>query len=131
MFGIGAGEFVLILIVGLIVFGPSQLPSVGRSLGKALREFNKARSALSTALADIQAEPEERQPKKAEKVEPVKNEPVEQKNVAPKPITTVDLNEMINSNPINTSDGIKISTAPAELPVEKVVLSKTDAVKES
>lgn len=123
MFGIGAGEFILILVVGLIVFGPSQLPSVGRYLGKAIREFRKAQSALSTALSDIQAEPIS---------QPIKKEPpVEQKNVAPKPITTVDLNEMINSNPINTSDGIKISTAPAELPVEKVVLSKTDAVKES
>ncbi len=39
MFGIGAGEFVLILIVGLIVFGPSKLPELGRSLGKLLREF--------------------------------------------------------------------------------------------
>lgn len=126
MFGIGAGEFVLILIVGLIVFGPSQLPSVGRSLGKALREFNKARSALSTALADIQAEPEERQPKKAEKVEPVKNEPVEQ----PKRTTVDDVTIMINSNPINvesiTAKPLIVESAP-----EKINLSKTDAVKES
>ena len=50
MFGIGAGEFVIILIVGLIVFGPSKLPEVGRGLGKLLREFRKAQAALSETL---------------------------------------------------------------------------------
>ena len=116
MFGIGAGEFILILVVGLIVFGPSQLPSVGRSLGKAIREFRKAQAALSNAFNDIESE--------AVTPEPKKNIPVEKKSVA-------DINEMINSNPINTAGGIKISTAPAELPVDKIVLSKTEAVKES
>lgn len=53
MFGIGAGEFVLILIVGLIVFGPSKLPEFGRSLGKLIREFRKAQSALSASLNDL------------------------------------------------------------------------------
>ena len=53
MFGIGAGEFVLILIVGLIVFGPSKLPEFGRSLGKLLREFRKAQAALSTTINDL------------------------------------------------------------------------------
>ncbi len=50
MFGIGAGEFIVILIVGLIVFGPSKLPEVGRALGKCLREFRKAQAALSATL---------------------------------------------------------------------------------
>lgn len=50
MFGIGAGEFVIILIVALIVFGPGQLPELGRSLGKALRAFRKAQSELSATL---------------------------------------------------------------------------------
>ena len=50
MFGIGAGEFIVILIVGLIVFGPSKLPEVGRAIGKGLREFRKAQAALSATL---------------------------------------------------------------------------------
>ena len=50
MFGIGAGEFVVILIVALIVFGPSKLPEVGRAIGKGLREFRKAQAALSATL---------------------------------------------------------------------------------
>ena len=53
MFGIGAGEFIVILVVGLIVFGPSKLPEIGRALGKALREFRKAQAALSATLNDI------------------------------------------------------------------------------
>ena len=50
MFGIGAPELVLILIVGLIVFGPGKLPEMGRTLGKGLREFHKASNALTTAI---------------------------------------------------------------------------------
>ena len=50
MFGIGIPEFILILIVGLIVFGPSKLPEVGRAVGKGLREFKKASSALQATL---------------------------------------------------------------------------------
>ena len=61
MFGIGAGEFVLILIAGLILFGPSKLPELGRSLGKLLREFRKAQAALSATLEES-AEPEKKSP---------------------------------------------------------------------
>ena len=50
MFGIGAPELVLILIVGLIVFGPGKLPEMGRTLGKGLREFRKASNALTAAI---------------------------------------------------------------------------------
>ncbi len=52
MFGIGMGEFILILIVGLIIFGPKNLPEVGKALGKGLREFRKAQAALSATLEE-------------------------------------------------------------------------------
>lgn len=69
MFGIGAGEFVLILIAGLILFGPSKLPELGRSLGKALREFRKAQAALSKTLEESVEEPQKKSPPpSAEKV---------------------------------------------------------------
>ena len=57
MFGIGMGEFILILIVGLIVFGPSKLPELGRALGKGLREFRKAQAALTASLEESASEP--------------------------------------------------------------------------
>lgn len=43
MFGsLGFGEVMMILIIGLIIFGPKKLPEIGRSLGNAIREFRRA-----------------------------------------------------------------------------------------
>ena len=50
MFGIGVPELILILVVGLVVFGPGKLPEMGRSLGKGIREFRKASNALTAAI---------------------------------------------------------------------------------
>lgn len=50
MFGIGVPELILILVVGLIAFGPGKLPEMGRSLGKGIREFRKASNALTAAI---------------------------------------------------------------------------------
>lgn len=54
MFGIGMGEFILIVIVGLLVFGVDRLPEYGRSLAKLFREFRKAQNALTTALQEVE-----------------------------------------------------------------------------
>ncbi|GBD30627.1 Sec-independent protein translocase protein TatAd [bacterium HR32] len=40
--GIGAPELVVILLVALLIFGPSRLAEVGSSLGRAVRDFRKA-----------------------------------------------------------------------------------------
>ena len=47
---LSAPELIMILVVGLVVFGPGKLPEVARSLGKGVREFKKATNALSQAL---------------------------------------------------------------------------------
>ena len=60
MFGIGAGELVLILIAGLIIFGPGELPKIGRAVGKGLREFRKAQAAFTATLDEVSAEPEKK-----------------------------------------------------------------------
>ena len=45
MFGsLGAPELIVILVVALVVFGPSKLPELGKSLGEAIRGFKKAMS---------------------------------------------------------------------------------------
>lgn len=49
MFGIGVPELVLILIIGLVVFGPGKLPEIGSSVGRSMKEF---KSALSGAAED-------------------------------------------------------------------------------
>ncbi len=50
MFGIGMPELILILVIGLIVFGPGKLPEMGRMLGKGMREFRKASDMLTQAM---------------------------------------------------------------------------------
>jgi TatA/E family protein of Tat protein translocase len=40
--GIGASELAVILLIALLIFGPSRLAEVGSSLGKAVRDFRKA-----------------------------------------------------------------------------------------
>ncbi len=42
MFGLGATEILVILVVVIIFFGAKKLPDVGRGLGQAMREFRKA-----------------------------------------------------------------------------------------
>lgn len=41
MFGLGLPELAIVLVIALVVFGPSKLPSLGKSLGEAIRGFKK------------------------------------------------------------------------------------------
>ncbi|NLY39975.1 MAG: twin-arginine translocase TatA/TatE family subunit [Firmicutes bacterium] len=52
MFGkIGMWEIVLICAVALIVFGPAKLPELGRSIGRALREFRQAARDIGQSIS--------------------------------------------------------------------------------
>ncbi len=39
---LGFGEILLIVFVGLLIFGPSKLPQLGKAAGETLKEFKKA-----------------------------------------------------------------------------------------
>jgi sec-independent protein translocase protein TatA len=39
MFGLGPTEVVMIIVVALVIFGPSQLPKVGKALGESVKSF--------------------------------------------------------------------------------------------
>ena len=39
---IGFPELLLILVIALVIFGPSKLPELGKGLGRGIREFRKA-----------------------------------------------------------------------------------------
>ena len=41
MGGLGFPEMVVILIIALVIFGPSRLPQLGEGLGKAIRGFKE------------------------------------------------------------------------------------------
>jgi len=58
MFGsIGVPELLIILAIALLIFGPKKLPEVGKSIGKALREFRKTSDEIKGKIEDeIQAE---------------------------------------------------------------------------
>lgn len=58
MFGtLGGPELFLILVIALIVFGPSRLPDIGKSMGKMLGEFRKASSDFKRTLEEeVEAE---------------------------------------------------------------------------
>lgn len=43
---IGMSELLIILLVALLLFGPRKLPELGRSLGQAIREFQKGARSI-------------------------------------------------------------------------------------
>ncbi len=59
-FGLQPIHLVVIAIVALIIFGPSRLPEIGRSLGKTLREFQGATKEATQSFTDeVQQKPSE------------------------------------------------------------------------
>lgn len=51
MFGkIGGTELIVILVIILLIFGPSKLPALARSVGQAMKEFKKGTQDLQNDL---------------------------------------------------------------------------------
>ncbi|WP_241421497.1 twin-arginine translocase TatA/TatE family subunit [Candidatus Contubernalis alkaliaceticus] len=71
---LGTTELLIILGVVLVIFGPSKLPELGKSLGKGIREF---RGAAKDIKDSINIEDDEEKPRVQAKPEPVKEKPEE------------------------------------------------------
>jgi TatA/E family protein of Tat protein translocase len=63
MFGLGAGEILIILFFALIFIGPKKLPELAKNLGKGIRDFQNALKGIPTNEDDdddevvVEAEP--------------------------------------------------------------------------
>lgn len=71
MFGLGLPELLLILVIGLIFFGPGKLPEIGSALGKSMKEFKQAVNSTETEIkkAGELAETKAEEPAKEEKTQ--------------------------------------------------------------
>ena len=71
MFGIGAPELMVILVVALLVLGPKRLPELARGLGRTMGEFRRATSGITEELdnARVMLEDEVRQAEKTAQTE--------------------------------------------------------------
>ncbi|MDT8861946.1 twin-arginine translocase TatA/TatE family subunit [Alkalihalobacillus sp. MEB130] len=58
--GIGIPGLILILVIALIIFGPSKLPEIGRAFGSTLKEFKKATHELVNHEDEQKTSPEDR-----------------------------------------------------------------------
>lgn len=63
MFGIGAGEILIILLVTLLVLGPKEIPKVARAIGKAMKDINRFKDELRKSV-DLEFEDYEKEDNK-------------------------------------------------------------------
>lgn len=63
---IGPMEIVLIIVAALLIFGPSKLPQLGKSVGESIREFKKSMKSVREEIdVDEKSEPSKEPEKKA------------------------------------------------------------------
>ena len=84
MLGIGTSEILIILLIALLVLGPKEIPKIARTLGRGLREIERAKDELKESI-EFEADMAERDEKKdsqpnasADKKEPEPSEKLDQ-----------------------------------------------------
>ncbi len=59
MFGLGTAELLIILFIALIVLGPKELPKMARTLGRGIRELQRAKDDLTKNI-EFEDDPDEK-----------------------------------------------------------------------
>lgn len=117
MLGIGSTELVLILFFGFLIFGPEKLPEMGRTVGRAIRQFRAASDEVNTKFKEEVYDPFQ------EAIDPYKSEIEE--TVAP---IKEDI-DAINSSFKDTKDAL---TDPLDIKGKKAEMRDRERqIKES
>ncbi|MEQ9619555.1 MAG: twin-arginine translocase TatA/TatE family subunit [Deltaproteobacteria bacterium] len=74
MFGIGTSEILIILLIALLVLGPKEIPKIAKTLGRGMRELERAKNELRQSI-----EFEEEQDETSAKSSPDAEDPNEEK----------------------------------------------------
>ena len=82
MFGMGMGEWLIIFLIILLLFGAKRLPEIARSLGKATNEFKKAKDEL-TSYTETPSQPTYQQPVQQQYQQPAQPQQTQQNNNQP------------------------------------------------
>lgn len=77
MFNLGPFETFALVVVVLLIFGPSQLPKMARGLGEAMREFRKAQREMHNELNRDEPTPHRISGSGAAEVPPPENKPIQ------------------------------------------------------
>jgi len=110
MFGIGMTELLVILVVALVVLGPSRLPEVARSIGRALGELKRQSADVFDEFQSVGRE--EPPPKRT----PIARKPANPPTPGPAP----------NAAPTATAPSSEPATTPAAAPTPSTGPTGTD-----
>lgn len=119
MFGIGETELVLILLFSFLVFGPDKLPGMGRTLGRALRQFRNAQEGFNKVvqsdLLDPAADALNEKPKRSEKLRSAASDDSDLDSDAPKQETFAERRARLKAEreAAEKSQGAEATQAPA------------------
>ena len=110
MFNIGGGELLIILLVALVVLGPTKLPEAARQVGKVMGEFKKISSSFQTEVREAMKDPVGQAVKKADIADPL----APFQAMSAPDATTPDVTAVAEPPALETNNTAQAKTEPVE-----------------